>query len=50
MRRLNDGREYRIVKIFYDAATLTERLRTIGWEADLESTATYFVYGSASPR
>jgi demethylmenaquinone methyltransferase/2-methoxy-6-polyprenyl-1,4-benzoquinol methylase len=50
VRRLNDGREYRIVKIFYDAATLAERLGALGWDADLVSTATYFVYGSASPR
>ena len=48
-RRLNDGREFRIVKMFYEPADLTERLRQIGWNAALDRTANYFIYGSAEP-
>jgi demethylmenaquinone methyltransferase/2-methoxy-6-polyprenyl-1,4-benzoquinol methylase len=45
-RRLNDGREFRIVKQFWEPQALAERLRTIGWQADLRTTATYLLYGS----
>ena len=31
-RRLNDGRVFRIVKIFHEPAVLADRLRTLGWE------------------
>jgi SAM-dependent methyltransferase len=48
-RRLNDGREFRIVKLFYEPVDLSERLRRIGWNAALDCTANYFIYGSASP-
>jgi SAM-dependent methyltransferase len=48
VRRLNDGREYRVVKIFYEPAELEGRLRALGWEPAVRSTATYFVYGSAT--
>jgi demethylmenaquinone methyltransferase/2-methoxy-6-polyprenyl-1,4-benzoquinol methylase len=47
-RKLNDGREFRIVKVFYRASELQERLAAIGWQADVRATPTYFVYGSAS--
>ena len=48
-RRLNDGREFRIVKLFYEPGDLSERLRRIGWNAALDRTANYFIYGSAEP-
>jgi len=48
-RKLNDGHEYRIVKVFYEPDALTERLATLGWRADIHATPTYFVYGSAIP-
>ncbi len=48
-RKLNDGQEYRIVKVFYEPAPLTERLATLGWRADIQATGAYFVYGSATP-
>jgi len=44
-RRLNDGREFRIVKVFYDAAHLTERLAQTGWQFKIEETSHYFIYG-----
>ena len=48
-RKLNDGREFRIVKMFYEPESLTARLRQIGWNAALDRTASYFIYGSAEP-
>ena len=46
-RRLNDGREYAIVKVFYQPAQLQQRLHDLGWAADCRATANYFLYGSA---
>jgi demethylmenaquinone methyltransferase/2-methoxy-6-polyprenyl-1,4-benzoquinol methylase len=46
-RKVNDGREFRIVKLFYEPAALQHRLSTLGWKADLRSSGTYFLYGSA---
>jgi len=47
-RRLNDGREFRIYKVFYDPADLAERLRRLGWRFDVQQTKHYFLYGSGS--
>jgi SAM-dependent methyltransferase len=47
-RRLNDGQEYRIVKVFYRPEMLTERLTAWGWQVRIERTPTYFYYGEAS--
>jgi demethylmenaquinone methyltransferase/2-methoxy-6-polyprenyl-1,4-benzoquinol methylase len=47
-RRLNDGREFRVVKVFYDAADLAARLAALGWHARVDVTPTYFLYGSAT--
>ncbi len=47
-RRLNDGREYEIVKVFYAPWVLTEQLAALGWHADVRATPTYFLYGSAT--
>jgi hypothetical protein len=44
-RRLNDGREFRIVKVFYDAGQLTEQLGAMGWHFNIQNSSTYFVYG-----
>jgi demethylmenaquinone methyltransferase/2-methoxy-6-polyprenyl-1,4-benzoquinol methylase len=48
-RRLDDGREFRIVKVFWEPETLTARLRTCGFDARLAQTKRYFIYGSATP-
>jgi SAM-dependent methyltransferase len=45
LRRLNDGREFRIVKNFYRAEALAGRLQTLGWTTDLHETPRYFLYG-----
>ncbi|MGH2442824.1 MAG: class I SAM-dependent methyltransferase [Chloroflexota bacterium] len=44
-RRLNDGQEFRIVKIFYVPEELQARLASLGWEITVRSTPRYFVYG-----
>jgi ubiquinone/menaquinone biosynthesis C-methylase UbiE len=45
MRRLNDGREYQIVKIFYECETLEKRLSQLGWRVSVNVTPKYFLYG-----
>ena len=49
-RILNDGQQYRIVKVFYEPATLNALLEGAGWQSDARATANYFLYGSATPR
>lgn len=48
-RRLNDGREYRIVKVFHDPEKLAGQLQALGWTATVGRTPTYFYYGEARP-
>jgi demethylmenaquinone methyltransferase/2-methoxy-6-polyprenyl-1,4-benzoquinol methylase len=48
-RRLNDGTEFSIVKVFYEPETLRERLEPLGWHVDARRTAEYFIYGEARP-
>lgn len=48
VRRLNDGREFRVVKVFYEPGSLAQRLGSLGWNADVRATASYFVHGSAA--
>lgn len=49
VRKLDDGREYRICKIFREPGDLVTRLRTLGWDFEIRSTEKYFVYGSGNP-
>ena len=44
-RRLDDGREFRIVKVFWEPQSLARRLRAVGFEADMTGTDRYFIYG-----
>ena len=48
-RRLSDGSEHRVVKVFYERDELAERLQQLGWVADLAGTSR-FIYGSAAPK
>lgn len=48
-RRLNDGREFRIVKVFWQPQALAARLGAMGWSAELTKTPSYFVYGETWP-
>jgi SAM-dependent methyltransferase len=45
-RRLNDGREFQVYKVFYKAEELTNRLSELGWEFELRETERYFLYGA----
>ena len=47
-RRLNDGRTFRIVKLFREPQELASQLADLGWRAEVSRTPTYFVYGSAA--
>jgi hypothetical protein len=47
IQRLADGREFRIVKRFYEPHTLSRRLAELGWDAQVQATAEFFIYGQA---
>ncbi len=44
-RRLNDGQEFRIVKVFYEPEELAQKLAGLGWQFDVPRTDNYFLYG-----
>jgi SAM-dependent methyltransferase len=44
-RRLDDGREFRIVKRFYDPRALTDDLRALGFDVKVATTDEFFLYG-----
>jgi demethylmenaquinone methyltransferase/2-methoxy-6-polyprenyl-1,4-benzoquinol methylase len=47
-RKLNDGRTFRIVKVFHRPEELGPRLAGLGWTATFRETGTYFLYGFGS--
>ena len=49
-RRLNDGREFQIYKVFYDPADLTRRLEEHGWQFEIRRTDNYFLHASGCLR
>lgn len=46
-RRLDDGRTFSIIKVFYEPAELEAQLGTLGWHAHVYRTKTFFIYGAA---
>ena len=44
-RRLNDGSEFRIVKVFHEPAELARRLASLGFESGVVHTPRYFIHG-----
>ena len=48
-RRLDDGREFEIVKRYYEPATLRAQLAALGWDCELHDTGEFFLYGIATP-
>ena len=44
-RKLNDGREFDIVKIFHKPAELSEKLNRLGWDATILGTEQFFLHG-----
>ncbi|MFG2963706.1 class I SAM-dependent methyltransferase [Streptomyces sp. NPDC048288] len=49
VRRLDDGSQYRIVKVLHDPAALTGELAAFGWSADIRLREE-FIVGIAEPR
>jgi 2-polyprenyl-3-methyl-5-hydroxy-6-metoxy-1,4-benzoquinol methylase len=47
-RKLNDGREFRIVKFFYRPDELAAKLSALGWRAAIGQTQNYFIHGHAA--
>ncbi len=45
LRRLADGREYRIVKQFHEPERLRQRLADLGWSIEVDVTSEFFIYG-----
>ncbi len=45
-RKLNDGRQFRIVKRFYDLDNLEKRLEDLGWSGSIKKTGEFFFYGA----
>lgn len=48
LRRLDDGSQYRIVKVFHDVRTLTDDLTALGWSVRIRPMAGNFI-GIAEP-
>ena len=49
LRKLNDGREFQIVKVFYDPEELSSRLRNLGWDIKVRATDNHLLYGFGEP-
>jgi len=49
LRRLNNGREFQIYKIFYEPDELAMRLDEMGWNISLGATENHLLYGFGSP-
>ena len=45
-RRLNDGREFDIVKMYYEPASLERRLQNLGWTGRVRASGQHFLYGT----
>lgn len=48
-RRLRDGSEHQIVKVFHTLAALKATLGAIGWDAEVEAIGRTFIVGAARP-
>jgi SAM-dependent methyltransferase len=48
-RRLNDGREFDIVKVYYDPDALERRLQALGWRGRVRASGRHFLYGTMEP-
>jgi len=49
-RRLNNGREFEIFKIFYEPAQLAVQLRGFGWNFEVRQTPRYFLHAAGQRR
>ena len=46
LRRLNDGREFRAVKVYWEPEELRARLAGLGWSFDVTTTEWAFIHGA----
>jgi demethylmenaquinone methyltransferase/2-methoxy-6-polyprenyl-1,4-benzoquinol methylase len=46
-RRLNDGQEFKIVKVFYEVEEVNHLMSKVGFEPEIKTTPHYFIYGQA---
>ena len=49
-RALNDGRQFDIVKVYYDPAHLSEILRAHGFDVEVKTTDNFFIYADGRKR
>jgi demethylmenaquinone methyltransferase/2-methoxy-6-polyprenyl-1,4-benzoquinol methylase len=49
-RKLNNGRTYRVVKVFYEPTQLQELLQNSGWSGQVHCTENYFLHSLFSPK
>ena len=49
-RRLDDGREFEIVKVFRPPDELAHQVEEFGWQVSVRATANYFLYGFGMAR
>ena len=49
-RKLNAGRRYRIVKMYYTAHELEEKLREQGMHSQVRATEEFFLYGRVASK
>ncbi len=45
LRKLGDGREFKVVKIFYEPAELAEKLATAGFDMTVKTSGRFFLHG-----
>ena len=45
-RKLNDGREFQVFKIYYQPDLLLKKLNRLGFRSEVKVTDNYFIYGS----
>lgn len=50
VRKLNDGREFKIVKVFYEPQSLQDKFTEAGIQADVKGTENYFIYAIGTKR
>jgi demethylmenaquinone methyltransferase/2-methoxy-6-polyprenyl-1,4-benzoquinol methylase len=50
VRKLNDGREFRIVKVFYEPQDLRAKLADAGFDVAVKTTQNYFIYAVGTKR
>jgi demethylmenaquinone methyltransferase/2-methoxy-6-polyprenyl-1,4-benzoquinol methylase len=48
-RKLNDGREFDVVKVFYEPHELEGKLGRAGWDGAVQSSGKFFLWGDVHP-